>query len=281
MVVGRSSQAPVTRQISADRLPSALDSLAEIQQQIAGKQIAVFLDYDGTLTPIVERPELAVLSTQTRRVVEDLASLCPLAVISGRDLRDVRNLVGVEGIYYAGSHGFDIEGPAGKQFSLRQGEEFLPQLDELEARLRERLSNVEGSEIERKKFSIAVHYRRVAADRAAQVGHIVDEEIARQPRLRKTLGKMVFDLQPQIDWHKGKALLRLLEALGLDRPDVVPLFLGDDLTDEDAFEAIAGRGIAIVVRDEVRPTAAAFALESAEEVRRFLEALAGTLRRSG
>jgi trehalose-phosphatase len=193
----------------------------------------------------------------------------------------VRKLVGVEGIYYAGSHGFDIEGPAGKQFSLCQGEEFLPLLDELEAQLRERLAGVEGSEIERKKFSIAVHYRRVAAERAGKVEQILDEEMARQPRLRKTLGKKVFDLQPRIDWHKGKALLRLLEALGLDRPDAVPVFIGDDLTDEDAFEAIADPGITIVVRDEIRPTAAAFALENAEEVRRFLEALAGILRGRG
>lgn len=265
-------------QTPADQLPSALGSLASIESRTAGKQIAAFLDYDGTLTPIVERPELAVLSAETRRVVEDLASLCPLAVISGRDLRDVRSLVGVDGIYYAGSHGFDIEGPAGKQFSLRQGEEFLPLLDELEKGLRKRLASVSGSEIERKKFSLAVHYRRVDPAQEAEVERIVDEEMARQPRLRKTLGKKVFDLQPRMDWHKGKALMHLLEALGLDRPDVVPFFLGDDLTDEDAFEAIAGRGIGIVVRDEVRPTAAAFALESAEEVRRFLEELAAILR---
>ncbi len=271
----------MTRQTPADQLPSALDSLAQIESQTAGKQLAVFLDYDGTLTPIVERPELAVLSAEARRVVEDLASLCPVAVISGRDLLDVRNLVGVDGIYYAGSHGFDIEGPAGKQFSLQQGEDFLPLLDELEKQLRKRLASINGSELERKKFSIAVHYRRVDPAQSAEVERIVDEEMARQPRLRKTLGKKVFDLQPQIDWHKGKALEHLLEALGLDRPDVVPVFLGDDLTDEDAFQAITGRGIGIVVRDEIRPTAAAFALENVEEVRRFLEALAGILRTRG
>jgi alpha,alpha-trehalase len=250
----------------------------EIRRRIAGKRPAVFLDYDGTLTPIVERPELAVLSAETRQVVEDLASLCALAVISGRDLADVKILVGVEGICYAGSHGFDIEGPAGQHISVRQGEEFLPQLDELELRLRDRLRDVEGSQIERKRFSIAVHYRRVATERAAEVERAVDEELERLPQLRKTLGKKVFDLQPRIDWHKGKALLQLLAALHLDRADVLPVFLGDDLTDEDAFEAIAGRGVGIVVRDEVRPTAAEFALESAAEVRRFLAVLAGILR---
>jgi alpha,alpha-trehalase len=264
--------------MTTDRLASALESIDEIRGRISGRRLAVFLDYDGTLTPIVERPELAALSAATREVVEDLASLCPLAVISGRDLGDVRNLVGIEGIYYAGSHGFDIAGPAGQHVSVRQGEEFLPRLDELEIRVRDRLRTVDGSEIERKTFSIAVHYRRVAVEYAAEVERVVDEELAKSPQLRKTFGKKVFDLQPRIDWHKGKALMHLLKALRLDGANVLPIFLGDDLTDEDAFESIAGRGIGIVVRDDVRPTAAQFALESAAEVRRFLEVLAKILR---
>lgn len=263
---------------ATDQLPSAIESINEIKHRAASKEWAVFLDYDGTLTPIVERPELAVLSAETRRCVEELASLCPVAVISGRDLRDVRNLVGLEGIYYAGSHGFEMEGPAGKHFSLCQGDEFLPLLDEIEAQLRARVAEIAGAEIERKKFSIAVHYRRVSPPQAPEVERVVDEELALRPRLRKTLGKKVFDLQPRIDWHKGKALGHLLKALDLDRPDVLPLFLGDDLTDEDAFRAIGDRGIGIVVRDSVRPTAAHYALESAEEVRRFLGMLAELLR---
>ncbi|MEX2299492.1 MAG: trehalose-phosphatase [Bryobacterales bacterium] len=281
MVVEAFREVGVKEKMTTDRLASALESIGEIQGRMTGKRLAVFLDYDGTLTPIVERPEQAVLSAETREVVEDLASLCPLAVISGRDLRDVRDLVGIKGIYYAGSHGFDIAGPAGHHISVRQGEEFLPQLDELEIRLRDRLRTVDGSEIERKTFSIAVHYRRVASGHAAEVERVVDEELAKSPQLRKTLGKKVFDLQPRIDWHKGKALIHLLNVLHLDGADVLPIFLGDDLTDEDAFESIAGRGIGIVVRDEVRPTAAQFALESAAEVRRFLEVFAKILREQG
>ena len=99
--------------MSADKseaLPSALEGLPEIAVLLRSRKAAVFLDYDGTLTPIVERPELALLSEGTRRVVEGLARVCPVAVISGRSRERVQGLVGLEGVVYAGSHGLDISG---------------------------------------------------------------------------------------------------------------------------------------------------------------------------
>lgn len=268
----------MTKEKTTDRLASAIESIEDIRDSMRGRRPAVFLDYDGTLTPIVERPELAVLQPDTKQTVEHLAALCPVAVISGRDLLDVRKLVGIEGIYYAGSHGFDIAAPDGKRIELGQGEEFLPLLDELEGRLRERLSSIDGASIERKRYSIAVHFRRVDPSREGDVERVVDEEVAPRPRIRKTFGKKVFDLQPKIDWHKGKALAHLLEVLGLEGPDVLPVFLGDDLTDEDAFRELEGRGIGVIVRDEARSTFADYALESPDEARQFLGLLADTLR---
>jgi trehalose 6-phosphate phosphatase len=98
--------------------------------------------------------------------------------------------------------------------------------------------------------------------------------------LKVTPGKMVYELQPKLDWDKGKAVLYLLEALGLDSDDTVPFYLGDDITDEHAFEALAGRGIGVFVGraddPEVggRTTAADFVLDSTEEVELFLATLA-------
>jgi trehalose 6-phosphate phosphatase len=95
-----------------------------------------------------------------------------------------------------------------------------------------------------------------------------------------TPGKMVYEIQPQIDWDKGKAVLYLLEALDLNREDVVPIYAGDDITDEDAFEALKGRGIGIFVGraddPEVsgRTTSADYVLHTTQEVEQFLNALA-------
>jgi alpha,alpha-trehalase len=101
----------------------------------------------------------------------------------------------------------------------------------------------------------------------------VDRALRQHPDLRDLPGKKVHDLQPRIEWDKGKALLHLLKTLGLDQPDVLPIYIGDDITDEDAFSALAERGIGIVVRDEPRTTAASLALENPGDVHRFLAAL--------
>lgn len=261
-------------QPNSNPLPSAVDDFAAIAARLKGKHPAIFLDYDGTLTPIVERPELAVLSDTMRATVRRLSELCTVAVISGRDLRDVQKLVGVEELFYAGSHGFDIAGPAGKRVENQQDLDFLPVLDAAEQTLRERLNSIQGSLVERKKFSIAVHYRLVAEDHIAAVEAVVDEIVGKQPKIKKTYGKKVFDLQPNIDWHKGKAVHWLLKALELDRDDVLPVFIGDDVTDEDAFKALreGKRGIGIVVMDSPRPSAAHYYLSTPDEVGRFFDA---------
>lgn len=259
-------------------IPSALSSLSEIRADLEGKRAFVALDYDGTLTPIVERPELAVLSDEMRAAVSSLANACPVAVISGRDLNDVRKLVGLENLYYAGSHGFDISGPEGKQADSQQGAEFLPSLHEAERELQSRLSAIEGSQIERKKFSVAVHFRRVSPERAGEVETIVDDVLRRHDRLRKGLGKKVFELQPNIDWHKGKALRWLMEVLDLNGPDVAPIYVGDDVTDEDAFREILEDGCGILVLDaetggNAGRSAARYTLKGVSETRAFLESL--------
>jgi trehalose-phosphatase len=255
-------------------LPSALQRLREIAAALEGRTPAVFLDYDGTLTPIVDRPEDALLPEETRRAVEHLVARCPVAVVSGRDLHDVRALVGMGGIFYAGSHGFDILAPDGSRH--QKATELLPALDAAEAELGPALDDIPGARLERKRFAIALHYREVSGDRTAEVEATVDRAAAGHAELRKTGGKKVFELRPAVDWDKGKAVRWLLEVLGLDRVDVLPLYIGDDETDEDAFRAIRDRGLGIVVRGESdeRPTAARYRLENPGEVARFLDELA-------
>jgi trehalose-phosphatase len=250
-------------------LPSALGRWDEIASRIAGRRIAVFLDYDGTLTPIVERPEDAVLPGAARGALERLAARHPVAVLSGRDLDDVRAMVGVEGIVYAGSHGFDVAGPAG--LAERRGDEAAPLLDRAEELLRP-VERVPGARIERKRYAVAVHVRQVEEDQVPEVEVEVERVAGIVGGLRVTTGKKVLELRPDQPWDKGRALLRLLEVHG---GDVVPVFVGDDVTDEDALRAVGPDGIGIVVRGEGddRPTAASFSLAGAGEVTRFLELL--------
>lgn len=258
---------------STANLPSALESIREILKSRT-QRVAVFLDYDGTLTPIVAHPEDAVLSSQMRKIVSHLAQTSAVAVISGRDLADVRERVALDDIVYAGSHGFDIVGPGGLRQENPEAKRLLPTLDKTETQLRERFADIPGAQIERKKYSIAIHFRNVEESRLADIEPRVNEVAAQHPALRITRGKRIFELQPDIAWDKGRAVLWLLRVLGLNMPEVLPIYLGDDLTDEDAFEALRVCGVGIVVRDEPRPTAARYALDSTAEVASFLALVA-------
>ena len=270
-------QTPVWQRNIGD-LPSALASMDEVRGRFRARHLFVALDYDGTLTPIVERPELAILADEMRSAVAALANECTVAVISGRNLNDVKKLVAIDSLFYAGSHGFDITGPAGRRISFEQGAEFLPVLDRAEKSLQPLLKDIPGAQIERKKFSIAVHFRRVGKEWEQEVEAAVDQVLADHGELRKTTGKKIFELQPGIDWHKGKALCWLMVALDLDRPDVLPFYIGDDVTDEDAFKVLQAGGIGVVVKDDEsgeipRRSTARYALDDCRQVRKFLETL--------
>jgi beta-phosphoglucomutase family hydrolase len=166
---------------NAQPLPSALDGFEALFRQAAGKRIVVFLDYDGTLTPIVETPDRAVMHEEMREAVTELSRHCPVGIISGRDLEDVRDKVRIDSIVYAGSHGFDITGPRGLQVENTIGEKFLPVLDRAEKELSRELGSIHGLLVERKKFAIAVHYRLVDLWRVEGVEKVVDEVAAGHP----------------------------------------------------------------------------------------------------
>jgi trehalose-phosphatase len=257
------------------RLPAALAHTERIAGWLAAGQPAFFLDYDGTLTPIVARPEQAVLSTAMRRTLAALARHGIVAIVSGRGLEDVRQRVGLDNLVYAGSHGFEIYGPGRERLRSEKGTAALPALADAEQKLRERLADIEGAQVERKRFSIAVHYRNVASAQTETVARIVDEVRQGENGLRKGYGKKVFELQPDVEWDKGRAVLWLMDRLGLDPAAVRPIYIGDDVTDEDAFRALQGRGCGIVVHGgEGRSTFADFGLGTPEDVRAFLAELA-------
>ena len=239
----------------------------------------LFLDYDGTLSPIVRDPAAAYPLDGMRDALEAAAAAgLHSFVISGRDTETVRTFLGLERLVYAGSHGMQISGPGGLEFEEPAAHTVVPALDAVQARLSEALASVAGAALERKRFAVAVHYRNLVEPHMLErVKQEVEHALAAfQGTLRLGHGKKVFEIRPELEWHKGHAVMWLLERFGLTSPEYVPLYLGDDLTDEDAFATLvhARAGYGILVGDHGELTAAHYRLPNVEAVRDFLHRLA-------
>ncbi len=258
-------------------LPHALHDHDAFAAALGGRRPAVFLDYDGVLTPIVDVPMEAVISDGMREIVRELARRCPVCVVSGRDRPVVQQLMGLDDLVVAGSHGFDIWHPERGTLEHEAASGHDDLVAEVSGRLEDGVGGLDGVGIERKRASVAVHYRRATAADEARVGELVRTLLAERPDdLKLTPGKKVFELQPRVDWHKGAAVRYLLDVLGLSGPEDVPLYLGDDVTDEDAFRALAGIGIGIYVGDPGeldRDTAADFTVDDVDQVGELLDRL--------
>lgn len=265
------------------RRPSALAHWPEISTRLSGTRPVVFLDFDGTLAPIVSRPDEAAISSETREVVRRVALRFPTTVVSGRGRDDVARRVGLAELHYAGSHGFDIQGPPRAEGATgpdgilehRVAAEIEPLIQRVTRKVESSLENVKGVVVEPKGYTVAVHYRMVAEKELARVESVVSRIVDAHPELRLAHGKKVYEIRPELDWDKGKAVLWLLEALDLSGPEALPLYLGDDVTDEDAFGAVEDRGVGILVSTVPRPSAAHYQLQDPREVTAFLERLAG------
>jgi trehalose-phosphatase len=235
----------------------------------------LFLDYDGTMTPIVARPELAVMGDEARRILE-LAGRSPelnVVVVSGRALADVRTRVGIPDLTYVGEHGYEIDGPG---ISAHNGPpDAAARLDQAERELA--ALGVEGALIERKQVTIAFHVRGVAPrERAAALEGAA--LVMRRCRLLPLMGKEVLEGRPPPVWDKGHAVLWVLQHRhGADWPTRVrALYCGDDVTDEFAFRSLAGIGRSIRVGPATRgdSTAADLFLPGPEDVMQFVRRLA-------
>lgn len=263
----------------ASAAPGPSDALDDFEAVLAAApKPAVFLDYDGTLTPLVDDPDDAVIDDDARRVLERLAAAVPVALISGRGLADLASKVRADGITVAGSHGFEIEWPTGERFELPEVETLVPVLREVGRRLDEELDGLPGVAVEHKPFAIAVHTRRAETEEARTTAHSVAERIGTSTEgLRVTGGKEITELRPDIDWHKGRAVEHVLSLLPGDR---TPLFIGDDETDEDGLAAVrrlGGVGIRVGPTPGLDESWADHTLADPASAIRFLDRLADAL----
>uniref|UniRef100_A0ACD5VAE9 Uncharacterized protein n=1 Tax=Avena sativa TaxID=4498 RepID=A0ACD5VAE9_AVESA len=262
------------------RHPSALGSFEEIAAAAEGKQVVVFMDYDGTLSPIVADPDMAFMTDEMRAAVRDVAKHFPAAIVTGRCVEKVYSFVGLSELYYAGSHGMDIKGPTSNEEDataaavlLQPAREFLPVIAEAYEALVEKTKGTPGARVENNKFCLSVHFRCVDEKRWSSLAEQVKTVLRDYPDLKLTEGRKVLEVRPCIMWDKGKAVEFLLQSLGFDgRSDVLPVYLGDDRTDEDAFKVLAksGHGLGILVSKFPRETDASYSLQDPTEVMEFL-----------
>lgn len=260
-------------------LPNAID-LVDGWREERGRagRILVALDFDGTLAPIVPDPAEARLHQGAKEALERLAGRedTSLAIVSGRGLQDLEGKVGVPGLYYVGNHGLEIEGPDGVIVNP-EAERARPRIAACAAGIVPLLAEVPGSILEDKGLTLSIHYRMVDDAHAIERIHQrLTEYCAVDPELRLFHGKKIFEVRPAVDWDKGHATLFLLERLEKD-DDIPPpaLFVGDDLTDEDAFRALRGRGAGVIVAETPPPdTYATSHLASIPEVIELLDRLA-------
>ncbi len=246
-------------------LPRAL-SAGRLDARIDDRRPVLLLDFDGTLAPIVDHPDDAAISGEVRGLLRSLASRYPLAIVSGRDRRDVARRVGIEGAWYAGSHGFEIASPDGEIFTRAEAEPATRQLDDAARILAAKLGGAEGIVLERKAFTLAMHYRKASEAEAAHAIERVVELADRFDALRVHWDLKVVELRPDVDWDKGRAVRQILATIVADADRRVPIYVGDGPTDEDAFRALEDGGIGILVGAPMRPTFAQLRLHDQDEV---------------
>ena len=256
-----------------NNLPSAIEGMKQLKERFSMKKPVIFLDYDGTLTPIVTDPAKAILSFEMRQTLILLSSLCYTIVVSGRDRKDVKNKVGLEDLYYAGSHGFDISGPGGLTMEHAEAMKLLSVFDEVDNLLNEHLKSFEKVQVERKRYAIAVHYRNAGEEDVEDIKNKVNQVLDIYPVLKKGPGKKIVELKPNIDWDKGRAVLWIMRELKVADNDHIPVYIGDDLTDEDAFSAIQKDGVGIVVGTHDGLSKASYRLGNVDEVMLWLQDL--------
>ncbi|MGQ0560288.1 MAG: trehalose-phosphatase [Gemmatimonadota bacterium] len=241
--------------------------------------LLIALDFDGTIAPIVSRPQEASMLAQARVVIERLLKRADtdVALVSGRSLHDLRARSRIAGAYYSGNHGLQIDGP-GVHETRQDALALLPRVQAIGRELAHQLAGIEGVYLEDKELTLSVHSRMIEAEaERARVHDIVEQTYrARREGLKLTYGKRVIEVRPDVEWHKGEATLFLIGCIERARRSrVFPIFIGDDVTDEDAFRALAGRGAGVLVAPAPPPDTAARAwVRSPEEVVTLLEGLA-------
>ncbi|MBI2683278.1 MAG: trehalose-phosphatase [Acidobacteriales bacterium] len=245
------------------------DCFPEIERRIRAREaVSLFLDFDGTLTPLVGDPAEARLDAAVQRAIDRLSRKRNLnvTVISGRSLHDLHARIGLPYVIYAGNHGFEIKGP-GLRFMQPIAGALRPELQDLCSRLAVSLSSIPGAKVENKVLTASVHYRQADPADVAQIEEVILASVKQNAaRFRVSLGHQVFEILPVAGWNKGAAVNWIHDQLG--GPTPITIYLGDDSTDEAAFRMLTG-SITVKV-GPLDPTSARYHSPGPAQVREFL-----------
>lgn len=241
---------------------------------IKEKHICLFFDFDGTLVPIMKSPDDCYLSEDLRKSLYELKNKIKIGIISGRDLEDLKNRVFVEGIYYSGSHGLQIEGPDLKYINP-EAQRLKPYIDEVYIKVKNLSGKFEGALVEKKSFSFTLHYRQVDSKLRKELKRLFFGIIRsfRERKIKILNGKMVFEVLPATEWNKGNAVSFMIKSFNRK---IFPFFIGDDLTDETVFNEIKDKGVTVKIGYS-KNTMARFFLRNQTEVYKFIKILKETL----
>lgn len=241
----------------------------EIERRIRAREpVSLFLDYDGTLAPIVRDPANAHLDSSVRRALDRLSRRRNLniTVISGRALSDLQARIALPYLIYGGNHGLEIKGP-GVRFMQPTAGALRPELLDLCERLASELEDIAGTVVENKGLTASVHYRQADPQDVGKIEKIVLAAVQNNTaRFRVSGGHEVFEILPVADWNKGAAVSWIHTELGGDQPFTI--YLGDDSTDEAAFRVLIG---AVTVKvGAPTSTSAQYQVAGPAQVREFL-----------
>jgi len=242
----------------------------ELADRLAGaKGLLLGLDFDGTLSPIAGDPGAPEIAPEARRAVERFVERpeATVAVVSGRELSDLRPRVGLDGVVYAGNHGLELT--HGDHTVVHPAaERCRPALVRTLELLQDRLAHIPRWEIEDKGATATVHVRHTPDERVGEVRSAVEASVREAgTNLSINSGKQVFEVRPAVDWDKGAAIDHLSETV----PDGwLTMYVGDDVTDEDAFRAVRPEGVGVLVGSRA-DTDASHRLPDQEAVPPFLE----------
>ena len=258
-------------------MPHLLNVWPQVSQRLRDQaQVLLLFDYDGTLTPIVEHPDDAVLPAPVKQLLSRLESSDKflVGVVTGRSLSDISGRVGLPGLIYAGNHGLEIMAP-GLEFVHEAAAALASVQEEIGARLREAMVGEAGVIVEPKGLSLTVHYRMAPDSHEKQINERFNATVApfvESGSVRITTGKKVLEVRPNVEWDKGKAIAKLQETfIGAG----LTVFFGDDRTDEDGFRVVQDSGgIAVFVGPARQPTVALHRVDAPEDVVQVLELLA-------
>jgi len=258
----------------------------KIKQKLSNNFVCIFLDFDGTLTPIVSSPEKAILGEKAKDILKKLANhqRCQVVIVSGRPLSNIKKLIGIKNIIYAGSHGFEF-GNLQKNFEIPISNKYTTLLRSLKKKIVKNFANIPGVLIEEKKLSLSLHYRLVSKEDVRVVMNMfydITDIHKKQGELTIMEGTKTLEILPPLSWNKGNivSLSLALSCTILKNNKIIPIYIGDDVTDENAFLALKNIGITACVGNK-GTTQADYCLKDHTEVQRFLATLLSHIQNNG